>query len=872
VRVRLTPLLVILALVAVPQEATAVIDPGTTFVVNSTGDGDDSNPGNNVCSTGGTACSLRAALTESNADTDQDTIHFTPTLFDGSSNPNSTLLPAAPLPAITEAVIIDGGDCGTLAVPKPCVGLGRDPAGATILDVQASNVTVRRIAFVGGATNAVLGTSGVGLDVRGSWFGLKLDGSAPGFVGDAIRLVGASGATIGGTTPGDRNVIVRTFGVKLESDDNRVLGNYFGVSPSGVSDPALRNSNDVRIFAVTPPAGNVIGDLDAGTPGVCDGGCNLFSDASGHAIQLDGDPVNQTAGETAIAGNFVGIGLDGSDRGATLDSIFVGDASDITIGGPTAASRNYIGASDDDGIDARAAAANLAVLNNFIGLRPDGHGAAPITDRAVIAAGDGAQIRDNRIGGLSVPPGANKPLVGIHLSGDDGEITGNVLGVGVGGEDLGFSGGAEGIRIEGVDTVIGGTSPADANTIGFATQAIDIFGNAGADRTQVLGNFIGTDASGADLGDNTANGIQVVSPTLDVVIGGESASGQNVISNLNGEPIVVLGPNNQQLTIGRNLGLANGQSIPGSPMFAEFGLDGLGLSNNNGNLAPPQIAAGATSEAIAGIAPAGAKVMIYATPDPAGTLPVDLSSFVAETTADAGGTWSVTCPSAACADELRGPGVLTANSTDAAGNSSDFPHGVAFAPVAPETAIDSGPAAGSTVTDATPTFGFSASESTSTFECRIDADAFAACSGPGAEHTTPTLGDGLHTFEVRAVDDAGNVDATPATRAFAVDVPDVPTPSPPAPDLPAGDNDPPQTSIEKAPKRKSAKRQARFAFSSDELGSSFECKLDKGQFIACAANAKFKVKPGKHRLEVRASDVAGNVDPTPAKAKWKVRR
>ena len=45
-----------------------------------------------------------------------------------------------------------------------------------------------------------------------------------------------------------------------------------------------------------------------------------------------------------------------------------------------------------------------------------------------------------------------------------------------------------------------------------------------------------------------------------------------------------------------------------------------------------------------------------------------------------------------------------------------------------------------------------------------------------------------------------------------------------------------------------------------------------GTFAVCAASAKFKVKPGKHTLEVRAIDQAGNVDPTPAKAKWKVKR
>jgi hypothetical protein len=85
----------------------------------------------------------------------------------------------------------------------------------------------------------------------------------------------------------------------------------------------------------------------------------------------------------------------------------------------------------------------------------------------------------------------------------------------------------------------------------------------------------------------------------------------------------------------------------------------------------------------------------------------------------------------------------------------------------PETTITGGPA-GST-TDATPTFSFSSSESGSTFQCRFDSQPFAACSGPGASHTPSTsLSDGAHSFEVRAIDKAKNVDPTPAKRTFTV--------------------------------------------------------------------------------------------------------
>lgn len=81
---------------------------------------------------------------------------------------------------------------------------------------------------------------------------------------------------------------------------------------------------------------------------------------------------------------------------------------------------------------------------------------------------------------------------------------------------------------------------------------------------------------------------------------------------------------------------------------------------------------------------------------------------------------------------------------------------------APQTTIDSGPTTGAS---STPTFTFSSSEAGATFQCRIDFDAFAACTSP---FTSAALAAGTHTFEVRAIDAAGNVDPTSAGRTFTV--------------------------------------------------------------------------------------------------------
>jgi DNA-binding beta-propeller fold protein YncE len=80
----------------------------------------------------------------------------------------------------------------------------------------------------------------------------------------------------------------------------------------------------------------------------------------------------------------------------------------------------------------------------------------------------------------------------------------------------------------------------------------------------------------------------------------------------------------------------------------------------------------------------------------------------------------------------------------------------------PETTIDSGPQGEITATSAS--FTFSSNES-GTYECRMDAQAFAACTSP-KEFTGLSLG--AHTFQVRATDASENVDATPAERSFTV--------------------------------------------------------------------------------------------------------
>jgi hypothetical protein len=64
-------------------------------------------------------------------------------------------------------------------------------------------------------------------------------------------------------------------------------------------------------------------------------------------------------------------------------------------------------------------------------------------------------------------------------------------------------------------------------------------------------------------------------------------------------------------------------------------------------------------------------------------------------------------------------------------------------------------------------FSFSSSEAGSTFQCSFRTAAFVPCTSP---YPVDVPGSGSHTFKVRAIDAAGNVDPTPATHTWTSDL------------------------------------------------------------------------------------------------------
>jgi hypothetical protein len=223
----------------------------------------------------------------------------------------------------------------------------------------------------------------------------------------------------------------------------------------------------------------------------------------------------------------------------------------------------------------------------------------------------------------------------------------------------------------------------------------------------------------------------------------------------------------------------------------------------------------------------------------------DGSTSKVTTTAAGSGSWSTTVTA------TDGSHAFTARASDALGNTSAASATVTVTvdTVAPSTQILSGPSGATTSTVAS--FTYSSSDGGATFQCKLDAGAYAACLAAGTSYSG--LSDGSHTFSVRSVDAAGNVDPAPASRTWTVDTT--------APD----------TTITSGPTGTVVSSGASFAFLATETSATFECSLDGGAFASCTSPKSYSgLAAGTHTFQVRASDALGNKDATPATRTWSV--
>ena len=225
-----------------------------------------------------------------------------------------------------------------------------------------------------------------------------------------------------------------------------------------------------------------------------------------------------------------------------------------------------------------------------------------------------------------------------------------------------------------------------------------------------------------------------------------------------------------------------------------------------------------------------------------------LASVVFERSPAGAGTWTATPASWDTTLLSDGDYDLRVMTSDVAGNVTVS--GVITVTVdntPPNTSITSQPADPTNATGAS--FAFS-SEAGASYEVRLDGGAWIPSASP---KIYSGLGEGTHTFEVRATDLTGNVDATPATFTWTVDT------------------TAPNTTITSQPADPTNLTDASFAFIATEVGSSFEVRLDGGAWSASASPKLYSgLTEGSHTFQVRATDPAGNQDATQASYTWTV--
>lgn len=752
-RVALTLLaaLFILALGA-PSVASAV-----DYTVNSVGDQEDENPGNEVCKTSANTCTLRAAIQESNASISViDKIVFSGA-FDGQKA-DSTISVGFSLPAIEDEVLIDGdanGQCDTDAgVKGPCVGV----KGESRINVQSNQVMIEGLAI--SDSQVAITVEADEFEAQDDWIGFELDGTD----GEGEQPYGifvgprADRAVIGGTTASARNVFGNTnSGLILRgSSFSTVLGNYFGVEPDGTT-PAANGRNLVvankvelgdEVDASENQIGTDVGSAGAATP-ACDFGCNVFASESNAValINLVGTGLEEEApasGPTQIEGNYVGLDANGEAvANASQFDIYVGGAGGVTVGGDESGQGNYIvgggtGIYHQDG-------KYFTAIGNTIG---DGPTAADVD-----APGLGMFVYCLDLGTES----AESVTVNQNVFDMDGgkgieEVFGNaeIEGNFIEGAEIGIftKGDPPGVGNQIEDNVIG-----ESLANGILIES---------DFNNVLHNSIyGSGQAGIRIQDPTAFPLVFTTGNL---IGGDSAGEENTIRESDSDAIQIVdesgNPDEDSYNqVARNKGDSN---------------DGRFISlagNANAGIEPPEISSVAKTSASGTAEPlANVRVFRKASPDLG-----ELAGFLGEATADGSGNWSVTYA------DLPGGTLVTATQTSTEGGTSELA----------ETVV--------TPADPTPPSGGGGGSS-------------GGGSGGGGGGTTTT------------------------------------------------DKTAPTTTITKGPKSKSISTTAKFKFKSNEAGSSFECKLDKGKFKKCKSPKTYKkLKLGKHVFKVRAIDKAGNV-------------
>jgi titin len=609
------------ALVALATGMPAPAAAAATFSVTTAA---DAGPG-----------SLRAALVHANSTAATDTITFSI----APSGPHVISL-STPLPAIVHPVVIEGGSQpGSAGSPLIRLDNGTGDASAIGLDVAAGGSTASGLSITGFGTGIRL-RAGDGNTISGSWLGLDAGGSAAGN-GIGLKIVQSSaGNRIGGTTAGARNVISGNTNAGIEvsgkgTRGNLVRGNRIGTDPAGSS--AMSDgvgimvhggANGNTVGGTTPGArnlvsgnlgtgislsgagttnnvveGNRIGTNAAGTAALTNStglrievgatGNTVGGTAAGAANLISGNDIGLSisgAGATAnvVAGNLIGTDASGSAALGNIVGLSVGDgATGNTVGGTTAGARNLISANSQYGVWITGAGTSAnRVQGNRIGTNAAGTAALGNTDGVHVDGG----ATGNFIGGATA--GAGNLISG---NGEDGvdvadpgttgnRLRGNRIGTNAAGTAALKN--STGVRVEAGagGTTIGGTTAAARNVISGNDFVAVCICDSGSGNT-LLGNYIGVDASGTVALPTSpfSESLVFVLRSNDTTIGGATPGAGNIIAGSRNGAGVDLELSSNNVIAGNRIGTnAAGTAAIGNGVGV--GMSSASFADTSGNV------------------------------------------------------------------------------------------------------------------------------------------------------------------------------------------------------------------------------------------------------------------------------------------------
>ncbi len=450
--------------------------------------------------------------------------------------------------ASTSGTVVEGNYIGTDVTGT--VALAN--ATGVEIDTSASGNTIGGTAA--GALNVISGNSSIGVDVSGSGtasnlivgnlIGTDVTGTVADPNGTGVDInSGSSDNTIGGTAAGARDVISGNSGDGLliqttTSSGNVVEGDFIGTDMTG--DAALGNVNGILLFA----SGNTIGGTVAGAGNIIAGNDGTGYVFNGSQILIAGNP-GLASDNNLIAGNSIGLDANGqalagaTGGGIVFDELTAGETTGNTIGGTTAGARNVI-SGNLGGIDLAGDNGNL-VEGNYIGTDPTGTiaiGNEGYDDVALDQGVSNDTIGGTTAGARNIISGDNFPRGGAGLGIDmatDCVVEGNFIGTDVTGTQAlpNYKGVDFGEASNSNDTIGGATATPGTgagNLIAGNGNGIDFFGESGL--VVIEGNAIGQVAlpGGGTSPGNGIDGIDVISSSSSILIGGTSPLDENVIS------------------------------------------------------------------------------------------------------------------------------------------------------------------------------------------------------------------------------------------------------------------------------------------------------------------------------------------------------